>query len=94
MITDEGTSFLDEISRKESKHESDLSLLNQLFDGKGDKTNLAKGNERKVPQNSTCLCVSVQPIPFCKALGNMKRTLWLENGFGERFLFSAARPYK
>ena len=39
MVTDEGTSFLDEISKKEAKHESDLSLLNQLFDGKGDKTN-------------------------------------------------------
>ena len=80
MVKDEGTSFLDEISKKEAKHESDLSLLNQLFDGKGDKTNLAKGNERKVPNNATCICVSVQLIAFSKALANMKK-MDLENVF-------------
>ncbi|MCG8620375.1 MAG: DUF3987 domain-containing protein [Proteobacteria bacterium] len=94
MDTDEGTCFLDEMSKKEAKHESDISLLNQLFDGQGDKMNMAKGNERKVPDNATCISISVQPQPFCKALAAMKRTLWLENGFGERFLFSAAKPYK
>lgn len=94
MTTDEGTGFLDEMSKKEVKHESDISLMNQLFDGQGDKVSLAKGNERLVPDNATCITVSVQPQPFCKALSNMKRTLWLENGFGERFIFTSARPYK
>ena len=94
LNTDEGTSFLDEMSKKEVKHESDISLLNQLFDGKGDKATLAKGNERHVIDNATCITVAVQPQPFCKALSNMKRTLWLENGFGERFIFTSAKPYK
>ena len=37
MITDEGASFLSDLKRYETKHESYISLLNQLFDGKGDK---------------------------------------------------------
>ena len=36
MITDEGASFLSDLKRYETKHESYISLLNQLFDGKGD----------------------------------------------------------
>ena len=36
MNTDEGTGFLDDMTKKEVKHESDISLMNQLFDGKGD----------------------------------------------------------
>ena len=83
MNTDEGTGFLDDMTKKEVKHESDISLMNQLFDGKGDKMSLAKGNERHVPANSTCISISVQPQPFCKALAKMQRTLWLENGFGD-----------
>ena len=94
MNTDEGTGFLDDMTKKEVKHESDISLMNQLFDGKGDKMSLAKGNERHVPANSTCISISVQPQPFCKALAKMQRTLWLENGFGERFIFMSAKPYK
>ena len=43
MNTDEGTGFLDDMTKKEVKHESDISLMNQLFDGKGDKMSLAKG---------------------------------------------------
>ena len=35
MITDEGASFLSDLKRYETKHESYISLLNQLFDGKG-----------------------------------------------------------
>ena len=45
MNTDEGTGFLDDMTKKEVKHESDTSLMNQLFDGKGDKMSLVKGNE-------------------------------------------------
>ena len=45
MNTDEGTDFLDDMTKKEVKHESDIILMNQLFDGKGDKMSLAKGNE-------------------------------------------------
>ena len=42
---DEGSGFFDDLKKKESKHESDLSLLNQLYDGKGDKTTLAQNKE-------------------------------------------------
>ena len=41
---DEGTGFFDDLKKKESKHKSDLSLLNQLYDGEGDKTTLAQNN--------------------------------------------------
>ena len=94
MNTDEGTGFLDDMTKKEVKHESDISLMNQLFDGKGDKMSLAKGNECHVPANLTCISISVQPQLFCKALAKMQRTLWLENGFGEQFIFTSAKPYK
>ena len=36
MNTDEGTGFLDDMTKKEVKHESNISLMNQLFDGKGE----------------------------------------------------------
>ena len=61
MNTDEGTGFLDDMTKKEVKHESDISFMNQLFDGKGDKMSLVKGNECHVPANSTCISISVQP---------------------------------
>ena len=52
MITDKGASFLSDLKRYETKHESYISLLNQLFDGKGDKMTLAKNVERPVPRNA------------------------------------------
>ena len=42
MITDEGASFLGDLKHSETKHESYISLLNQLLDGKGDKLLLQK----------------------------------------------------
>ena len=94
MITDEGASFLSDLKRYETKHESYISLLNQLFDGKGDKMTLAKNVERPVPRNSTSLSVGVQQKSFCEAIFSLTETLWLDNGFGERFIFSAAKPYR
>ena len=94
MITYEGASFLSDLKRYETKHESYISLLNQLFDGKGDKMTLAKNEERPVPRNSTSLTVGVQQKSFCEAIFSLTETLWLDNGFGERFIFSAAKPYR
>ena len=94
MITDEGASFLSDLKRYETKHESYISLLNQLFDGKGDKMTLAKNVERPVPRNATSLSIGVQQKSFCDAIFGLSETLWLDNGFGERFIFSAARPYR
>ena len=49
MITGKGASFLGDLKCYETKHESYISLLNQLFDWKGDKMTLAKHIERPVP---------------------------------------------
>ena len=94
MITDEGASFLSDLKRYETKHESYISLLNQLFDGKGDKMTLAKNVERPVPRNATSLSIGVQQKSYCDALYGLTETLWLDNGFGERFIFTAAKPYR
>ena len=94
MITDEGTSFLGDLKRYETKHESYISLLNQLFDGKGDKMTLAKNVERPVPRNSTSISISVQQKSYCDTIHGLTETLWLDNGFSERFIFTAARPYR
>ena len=79
---------------KPSLHESYISLLNQLFDGKGDKMTLAKNVERPVPRNATSLSIGVQQKSFCDAIFGLSETLWLDNGFGEKFIFSAARLYR
>ena len=94
VVTDEGAGFFEDIQKKQKKHESDLSMLNQLFDGKGDTMTLAQGRERIVPANSTCISVAVQQESFCNALYSLGKTIWLDNGFGERFIFSAVKPYK
>ena len=94
VITDEGNQFFDDLSRKLSKHETDLSLLNQLYDGKGDKTTLAQNRERKVPANSSCLSISIQQEGFIRGLENLGKTLWSDSGFGERFIVSAIKPFR
>ena len=93
VVTDEGTGFFDDLKKKESKHKSDLSLLNQLYDGEGDKTTLHKIG-RVVPQNSTSISVSLQQEAFITGLTNLGKTLWLDSGFRERFLVMAVKPYK
>ena len=85
---------MDDIRKKEAKHESDLSLLNQLFDGKGDRTILAGAKERVVPANATSVSVSLQQKTFCNGIFNIGPTLWLDNGFGERFVITATRPLR
>ena len=65
MITDEGASFLGDLKRYEIKHESYISLLNQLFDGKGDKMTLVKNVEYPVPWNSTSISIGVQQKSYC-----------------------------
>ena len=48
LVTDEGVEFFDNIQKKQKNHESDLSMLNQLFDGKGDRMTLSQNKERIV----------------------------------------------
>ena len=94
ILSDEGSDFFNDIRKKERNNESDIGLLNQLYDGKGDKTTLAQNKERVVPRNATCVSVSVQPTPFISAISNLGESLWLSSGFGERFIVSAAQPFK
>ena len=55
--------------------------MNQLFDGRGDKTSLAQLQQRYVPINSTSMCLGVQPQPFFKALMAIGKTVWMDSGF-------------
>ena len=91
---DEGCGFFEDLKCKDVKHEGDLSMLNQLFDGKGDKMTLAQNKERAVLKNSTCMTISVQPEVFTTGLSNLGSTLWKDTWFGEWFLISAAQPYR
>ena len=93
MVTDEGAGFFNDSKKKESKHESDLALLNLLYDGKGDKT-LAQNRERVVPSNVTSITVSIQEEALIHRLYNLGKTLWTDNGFGERFIVTAVKPYR
>ena len=94
LVTDEGAGFFDNIQKKQKNHESDLSMLNQLFDGKGDWMTLAQNEEHIVPPNSTSISIGVQDESFCEVLADLGKTLWLDNGFSERFLLTAVKPFK
>ena len=37
LITAEGCQFFKDIKKKDTKHESDISMLNQFFDSQGDR---------------------------------------------------------
>ena len=94
VVTDEASSFFQEIKGQDVKHESNIGLLNQLFDGKGDKTSLAKLRQGFVPPNSTSMSLGVQPQPFFRALSHIGKTVWSDSGFAERFLFTTIKPYR
>ena len=94
LVMDEGVGFFEDIQKKQKNHESDLSMLNQLFDGKGNRMTLAPNKERIVPSNATSISIGIQEESFCEALAEMGKTLWLDNGFGERFLVTAVKPFK
>ena len=68
--------------------------LNQLYDGEGDKTTLGQSHERVVPRNATSITVTVQQETVIHGLYNLGKTLWSDNGFGERFIVTAVKPYR
>ena len=90
VLTDESCGFLKDLKHKDVKHEGDLSMLNQMFDGKGDKMTLAQNKDCAVPKDSTCMTISVRPEAFTTRLTNLGSTLQKDTGFGERFLILAA----
>ena len=93
-MTDEASAFFQDIKGQDNKNESNIGLMNQLFDGRGDKTSLAQLRQRYVPINSTSMCLGVQPQPFFKALTSIGKTVWMDSGFAERFLFMTVRPFR
>ena len=94
LVTDEEARFFNDIQKKQKNHENDSSMLNQLFDGKGDRMSLAQNKEHIVPPNSTSISVGVQEESFCEALSDLGKTLWLDNGFGKTFLLMVVKPIK
>ena len=70
LVMDEGAGFFDDIQKKQKNHESDLSMLNQLFDRKGHHMMLAQNKERIVPSNSTSISIGMQEESFCEALAD------------------------
>ena len=94
VVTNEVSSFFQEIKGQDTKNESNIGLLNQLYDGRGDKSIFAGGRERVVPENATCMTLRVQPQPFFRALKAIGKTVWLDSGFREWFLFTTVRPFR
>ena len=94
IVTDKASSFFQEIEGQDVKHESNIGLLNQLFDGQGDKSNFAGMCQCFVSPNSTSMSLGVQPQPFFRALVAIGCTVWQDSGFAERFLFTTAKPYR
>ena len=88
VVTDEASSFFQEIKGQDTKNESNIGLLNQLFDGHGADQFFARGRERVVSENATCMTLGVKPQPFFQVLQAVEKTVWLDIGFGEHFLFT------
>ena len=42
VVTDEASAFFQDINGQDNKNKSNIGLMNQLFDGHGDKTSLAQ----------------------------------------------------
>ena len=91
---DEASSFFQEIKGQDVKHDSNIGLLNQLFDGEGDKSTFAGMRQRFVPPNSTSMTLGVQPQLFFHAIVAIGKTVWQDSGFTEWFLFTTVRPYR
>ena len=64
LVMDKGAGFFDDIQKKQKNHENDLSMLNQLFDSKGDRMTLAQNKEHIVPPNSTSISIGIQEESF------------------------------
>ena len=74
------------------KPDSNIGLLNQLFDGEGDKSTFAGMRQRFVSPNSTLMTLGVQPQPFFCTIVAIGKTEWQDSGFTEWFLFTTVKP--
>ena len=75
VVINEASSFFQEIKGQDMKHDSNIGLLNQLFDVEGDKSTFAGMRQRFVPPNSTSMTLRVQPQPFFRALVAIGKTV-------------------
>ena len=91
---DGASSFFQEIKGQDVKHDSNIGLLNQLFDGEGDKSMFTRMRQQFVPPNSTSMTLGVQPQLFFHAIVAIGKTVWQDSGFTEWFLFTTVRPYR
>ena len=94
LITDEGAGFLKDLKNKDCKHESDIVLINQLYDGEGDKVTLAQNKQRIIPPNSTSVAISLQQEAFVSGIFNLGSSLWIDSGFSERFMVTSVKPFR
>ena len=94
VVTDKASSFFQEIKGHYVKHKSNIGLLNQLFDGRGEKSPFAHLRECIVPQNLTSMSLEVQPQPFFRALMSIGKTVWMDSRFTEHFLFAMFKPFR
>ena len=94
LISDEASGFLKDLKNRENKNESDITLLNQLYDGEGDKQTLAQNKQRVIPKNSTSIAMSLQQEAFVNGILNLGYMSWIDSGFLERFMVTAVKPYR
>lgn len=88
LITgDEGHRFLTSVNVKQSKGESERSLLCKMWGGKGDFSTLVTGT-RGFEKTSMSCCLFIQPQPLVHEL----LQLGGDDGLMDRFLFFVARP--
>ena len=68
VVTDEASAFFQDIKGQDNKNESNIGLMNQLFNGRGDKMSLAQLRHRYVPINSTSMCLGVQTTTILQSI--------------------------
>ena len=88
VSSDEGHRLMSNISNKESRNESERSLLNKLWNGKGDKTSL-RDAERGFSNTSFSMAISIQPQPLINELVNLGCE---SDGFYDRCLILVDKP--
>ena len=65
-----------------------------MYDGEGDKQTLAQNRQRKIPNNSTGIAMSLQQEAFVNGIVNLGYQNWVDSGFSERFMVTAVKPFR
>ena len=88
ITSDEGHRILASWRNKQQKGESENAFLCKLWMGKGDTSTLSTGN-RGFQKTSMSVWLAIQPDPLLQEL----QYFLSSDGFLDRFLFMATRPY-